>query len=186
MRKLRIITTISFSVVLFMGCTNPSFNPNVKKVVFVDGKPFRVPVGANNISHAYTSSSTDKEKLLVYKKNGLICRIGDILWIENYTAKEGVKTYKKSGKIAGFAYIAQAAKQGKAGCTRSISNQEYSFYRGKEMEASANTRARANLAAAMTPKTVNVQHSGYVNQNVNVSGTMNYNVNHTYNPYRIY
>ncbi len=175
MKKLRIVITISASI-LFTGCANPSFNPNVKKVVFVDGKPFRVPVGANNIRHAYTSSSTDKEKLSVYKKNGLICRIGDILWIENYTAKEGTKIYKKSGKIAGFTYIAKAAKQGKSGCTRPISNQEYNFYRGKEMEASANARARANLAAAMTPKTVNVDHSGTVYQNVNVTGTMNHNV----------
>jgi hypothetical protein len=65
------------------------------------------------------------------------------------------------------------------------------------MEASANARANAanravtnaantNYMAATTPKTVNVQHSGYVNQNVNVSGTMNHNVNHTYSPYRTY
>ncbi len=185
MKKLRIIITISASI-LFTGCANPSFNPNVKKVVFVEGKPFRVPVGATHTPHTFTTSEKSKEKRKVYNKYGMNCRLGDILWIENYTIKQSTSAYKKDGKIAGYTYVAQASREGKAGCTKAISNQEYSFYRSKEMEASANARARANLAAAMTPKTVNVQHTGHVNQNVNVSGTMNHNVNHSYNPYRTY
>ncbi len=184
MKKSVIAIAIGASMLLFTGCANPSFNPSYKQIVMVEGKPFRVPVGANNTSHTFSASAESKEKRKVYNTYGMNCKVGDILWMENYTSKQASNAYKKDGKIAGYAHVGQASREGKAGCTRPISNQEYDFYRSKEMEASANARARANYVAATTPKTVNVQHSGYVNQNV--SGTMNHNVNHTYNPYYRY
>jgi len=181
MNKFEKIISMSIGIILFSGCANPSFNPNNKKIVFVEGKPFRVPVGAGHTKHRYTSLSNDKEKTNVYNKYDMNCNLGDILWIEKYTAIEGAKIYKAQGKIAAYNYASQASRQGKAGCVRPISDQEYSFYRSKEMEASANARTRANLAAAMIPKRVNVNHSGTVYQNVNVTGTMDHTVK--YKPY---
>ena len=183
--KYKLAIALSMGV-FFVGCTNPSFNPNNKQVVFIEGKSFRIPYNATSTPHRYTSSAKDKERISIYNKYGMRCKNGDILWIENFTSKEAVKVYKTNGKIAGYNYVGQVFSQGKSGCSKPLSNQEYNFYRGKEMEASANARATKNFAAAMTPQTVNVNHSGTVYQNVNLTGTMNHNVNHTYNPYRTY
>lgn len=181
MHNLGKLLTISAGIILLVGCANPSFNPNSKKIVFVEGKPFRIPYGANHTGYRYTNSAKDKEIILSYKKEGLICKRGDLLWIEKYTGNKGLKIYKSEGKLAGYAFIGKASRKGKSGCVRPISDQEYSFYRDKEMESSANARARANLAAARTPQNVNVNHSGTVSQNVNVTGTMDHTVR--YKPY---
>ncbi len=175
------LISMGAAIILLAGCANPSFNPNNKQIVFVEGKPFRIPYGASHTGKRFTNTVESREKMTSYKREGLICNIGDLLWIENYTAKTGVKIYKSEGKLSGYTYIGKASREGKSGCVRPISNQEYSFYRSKELEASANARTQANLAAAMTPKTVNVNHSGTVYQNTNVTGTMNHNVR--YKPY---
>lgn len=181
MYDLEKLISLSVGILLLVGCTSPSFNPNNKQIVFVEGKPFRIPHGANHTGKMFTNTAESREKMTSYKQEGLICNIGDLLWIENYIAKTGVEIYKTEGKLSGYTYIGKASKEGKSGCVQSISNQEYSFYRSKELEASANARSRANLAASMTPKTVNVNHSGSVYQNVNVTGTMDHTVR--YKPY---
>ncbi len=178
MTNLEKLINISVGILLLSGCASPSFNPNNQQIVFVEGKPFRIPYGVNHTGRMFTNTTESREKMTSYKQEGLICNIGDLLWIENYTAKTGVKIYKAEGKLAGYAYIGKAFRKGKSGCVHALSDQEYSFYRGKEMEASANARAQANLAAAMTPQAVNVNHSGTVHQNVNVTGTMDHTVRH--------
>lgn len=184
MNNLEKLISISVATILLAGCANPSFNPNNKQIVFVEGKPFRIPYGASHTGKRFSNTVESREKMIAYKREGLICNMGDLLWIENYTGKAGVKIYKTDGKLAGFSYIGKASREGKSGCVRPISNQEYNFYRSKEMEASANARARANLAAAMTPKTVNVNHTGTVNQNTNVTGRIDHTIR--YKPYYSY
>lgn len=178
--------SVGASIILFTGCANPSFQPNNKKIVFIDGNAYRTPYGAGNTPHKYTSSAEDQERLAVYNKYGMNCKLGDILWIENYTAKEAQNIYNKNGKIAGYTYVGQVSKESKSGCVSPLTEKEYNFYLAKEMDTSENARARANYAAAIAPRTVNVQHSGSVTQNVNLSGTMNHNVNVTNNPYTYY
>lgn len=178
MNNLEKLISMCVAIILLVGCANPSFNPNNKQIVFVEGKPFRIPYGAAHTGKRFTNTVESREKMTSYKREGLICNIGDLLWIENYTGKNGVEIYKTKGKLSGYAYIGKASREGKSGCVRPISNQEYSFYRSKELETSANARAQANLVAARTPKTVNVNHSGTVYQNVNLTGTMNHNVSH--------
>jgi len=171
--KVKIIILIGISLLLFEGCANPAFNANDKKIVFVEGEPFRIPKLASHTPTRYTYSAEDNKKRDEYRKGGLNCKIGDVLWADRYTAQEGAKIVMSSGKEQGYAFMAQKSHEGLVGCTSPISNREYNFYRGKEMESSANARARSNLAASMMPKTVNVQHSGYVNQNVQHSGYIN-------------
>ncbi len=161
---------------IITGCAQPGFNPARQQIVFVEGVPFRIPVGASATPKRYRNNPIDNERLSVYKSYGLNCNYGDILWMENYTANQAVKTYKSNGKLAGYAYVGQAHSQGRSGCVRPLTPQEFEYYKMKELDESANRRAYANYMAATAPRTVdvNVNHSGYVNHNI--SGTMNYNI----------
>lgn len=183
---IKIVAIIGMAL-FFTGCAQPSFNPNIKHIVYVDGKPFRVPTYDTFYrKHTYNKNlEVDKKILNFYRQNGFICKEGDLLWAKNSVIEKVMKNFKSTGnRKKGYVIISSASKVGKAGCASPLSNQEYQFYRGKEMEASANARAKAasdaaaytsymNYMAATAPKTVNVQHSGYINQNVQYSGYVN-------------
>ena len=170
----KLILGVGF-VSFIVGCGEPAFNPNIQNIVFVDGEPFRIPAGSRSTPHTYTNAILDQEKMAAYRKNGLDCRIGDILWMENSVATEGVKIMNSGDEERAYAFVALAAKDGKSGCAHPLSNREYDYYKEKESERSARAYA-ARVAIAKnignsTPKTYNVIHSGSINQNVNVNST---------------
>ncbi len=161
---------------LALGCASLNFNPNVKKIVFVEGKPFRIPAyGATYITQAYKNKKNDRETIKYYRQHGLKLNIGDILWAETSVMKEINSIFKTSGKKATRDYLIQAIRRGQAGWSRPLSSREYNFYRGKEIEQSANQRAAIYHHAATAPRTIN--HN--VNQNVNMNGTVNHNIQHS-------
>lgn len=174
MKTLKLILGASF-VFFIVGCGEPAFNPNIQNIVFVDGEPFRIPAGSSNTPHTFTNTTLDQEKMAAYRKNGLDCRIGDILWIENSVGAEGVKIMNSGDKERAYAFVALAAKDGKSGCAHPLSNREYDYYKEKESERSAREYA-ARMAIVKNMResraktyNVNVNHSGSINQNVNVN-----------------
>ena len=121
----------------------------------------------------YSNSAESREKTDTYRKGGLNCRIGDIMWIENYTAKEGVKIASSSSRRHAYAFIAKESHKGLAGCVSAISNREYDFYRVQEIQQREDRRANGQAiknaanawADAHTPPAkvnVNVHHSGTI------------------------
>ena len=182
MKKIGLL--IGTGPIILTGCVQPQFNPNKKQIIFIEGKPFRVPYSTSNIGYRYTNSAEDKERIETYKKEGLICRVGDVLWVENSTAKKGLEIMSSKGKLEAYTYIGKMAREGKSGCVHSMSSQEYSHYRGKEMEAREDDiRARTALGNAFSSAGDSFKTNNY---NVNVSGTVNHNVNVTSNPYYRY
>ncbi len=170
-------------VFLFSGCTQPNYNPNNKGIMMLDGEAFRIPRGVTYNSKRY---GNDQTSLAVIKQNrrlGLDCRVGDLGWVENSTRKRysesvaGLRVDSAEGRRIVEPLKREAISNGKMGCAHPLSDREYHYYRGKESESSANQRAALNYQAATAPRTVH--HSGYVNQNVNVSGTLNQNVRHS-------
>ena len=143
------------SIVLFNGCTatNPkpsyknipqqiaSFNPNIKKVVFVKGKPFAVPLGTQ-----YAPSLITPSEAKSYSNIGVPCNVGDLLWVYGYKSENFEKDT--------LGYI----KRGHIGCTHKLNNQEYQYWYNKEQERMNILR---DLAGLNTPK-IRVEHSGYI------------------------
>ena len=108
------------------------------------------------------------------------CNNGEVRWFEKKTRdhilpmlKNGVKLPKALQPAALeeiFKYDYDAYMRGKIGCAKPLNQQEYE-YRLNQQNGELNRRAAAkrtssqnlaNTAAAMAPKTVNVNHSGSV------------------------
>lgn len=140
-----------------------TFNPNYKRIVFVSGKPYNIPYGTGYYK------VDDKATVSTMKFNGGDCKIGDAHWTESKALSEWEKD-NKAGKIGDqndrFRVLIGANKMG---CVPLLSNREYQFYKQKESERSARSVARMNYLKETAPRTVNVEHSGYVNY----SGTVN-------------
>lgn len=173
--KVTRILAITGLALFFVGCAGQGIDLNRQHIVFVDGKPFHIPNGTVHTNRIYTNSKI----LSVYRQNGLDCREGDVFWATPDVAKKGVSIIQSGNMIGGHAYMANASKEGRAGCAHPLSNREYSFYRQNDAEQAARDYAIrsqiANNIVNSTPKTynVNVNHSGYINQNVNYSGYIN-------------
>ena len=177
-------------VFLFSGCTQPKFNPNNKGIMMLDGKTFRIPRGVSYNAKRY---GNDQKSLAVIKQNrrlGLDCRVGDLGWLEKSISKragqmtKGLRIDTTEGRRIMEPLKREAISTGKMGCAHPLTDREYHYYSGQEREAAANARAKSasntaayssymNYRAATAPKTVNVQHSGYMNQNIQHSGYVN-------------
>ena len=182
--KTKAVIAIIGTLFLFTGCIQPGFNPNTKRIVFVDGKPFRIPYGAYTNRSPYYNKTRDVAVIRHNNSLGLNCKIGYLGWVEAGIAKKitnATQGLDKNNVELNLKYIEpmkrEAIRNGKLGCAHPLSKQEYHYYRGQEMEASANARANSiaysNYMAATAPRTVNVQHSGYINQNIQHSGQVN-------------
>lgn len=203
MKHLGKIIGMSVGIILLVGCAQPQFNPNDKRIVMVEGKAFRVPkhgIIYNNMAYS-KNRKMDVELIKLNRKLGLNCNYGDLNWMTKEVSDTYSKAYRANDMKMVESIKIEAIRSGKIGCVRPLSNQEYDFYRGQEMQqvadrraaadrrtayyaAAANERAaRKNLQAAQTAKDVNVNVSGTVDHNVQHSGTVNHNVN-VYTPYR--
>ena len=176
--KVKTIALVGIIALLFGGCAQPAFNQNKKHIIFVEGKSFRIPI-ASNWSRAFMHPEANKEKIKEYRKQGLTCKNGDLFWIEYYADKERVSLIDSGNKQKGYAFLGKSVRERKAGCAHPMSNQEYHFYREKELQDARDRKANGKAiqeaanawADAHKPPTrvnVNVQHSGTVRHNVNV------------------
>ena len=63
----------------FIGCGQPQFNPNNKSMVFIKGKPYKVPYQTN-----YSLQPLSKDDIKALRKYGYqYCSEGDIRWVSN-------------------------------------------------------------------------------------------------------
>ncbi|AKF25262.1 hypothetical protein YH65_07560 [Sulfurovum lithotrophicum] len=117
---------IGTSILLFTGCsTFTAQSIYNKNIVFVQGKPYLVPHGAEFSNAPVKSDVTVKD----YRQAGVDCQKGYITWTSPKTAVELKKTYRTDGADA-FSYAYQSAiRDRKMGCARPLSNSEYEYYK---------------------------------------------------------
>ena len=132
MEKWKFMTVASLALVLFIGCSSdqPSFNPNNKGIVVVEGKPYRVPLEANYSTQPFASSN-DKG-VLKGREAGIDCRKGDISWISSNVQKAAQKAAEKGDINLAASIILAAPRKGQIGCAHPLSKKEYEYYRGKQ------------------------------------------------------
>jgi len=169
-----------FSLFLLNSCGQPSFNRNSTSIKFVEGKPYSIPRGAyyglvtkgQSEENARLLKHTNPEALHIVKAP--LCREGEVRWVAKKEYIRGMELAAKAVKThaynAFFKDQYNSYQAGKAGCAKPLNQQEYE-YRLNQQNGELNRRAAAkrtssqnlaNTAAAMAPKTVNVNHSGSV------------------------
>ncbi len=132
MEKLKLMAASSLALVLFIGCSSdqPTFNPNNKGIVVVEGKPYRIPLEAN-----YSTQSFKSEKdqgVLKGRKAGIDCRKGDISWISSNVQKAAQEAAATGDVNLAASIVLAAPKKGQIGCAHPLSKKEYEYYRGKQ------------------------------------------------------
>jgi len=117
---------ICTSTLLFTGCCTCSPQPIYdKNIVFVQGKPYLVPHGAQFSNVPVTSNITVKD----FQRAGEDCTKGYITWVSPKAAIEIKETYRDDGADA-FSYAYEnAIREHKMGCSRPLSNSEYEYYK---------------------------------------------------------
>jgi len=158
---IKIISVGLILAVVMVGCAQPQapykFNPNNKGIVFVDGKPYRVPYGSQ-----YIKVNNTFVKKLGYK---IGCKRNSVWWIEENLFKE----FQQLRGVDFATLIVQAARNGKTGCVAPLSDKEYQYYLNQQNQAMANARTAAYYNAATAPKrsynynyvTGSIFHYGY-------------------------
>jgi len=119
---------ISTSFLLFTGCsTFTARSIHNKNIVFVQGKPYMVPHGAQFSNTPVISDVTVKD----YRQAGKDCKKGYITWTSPKAATELKETYRTKGADA-FSYAYEnAIREHKMGCSRPLSNSEYKYYKAQ-------------------------------------------------------
>lgn len=152
MKMIAKIATITGVALLFVGCTQPDFNPANKALVFKNGKPYRVPYNTG-----YGNTIDNRNDLNYYTSKGARdCRIGDVVWI-NFDRNKRVTNDAEAGLA-----FAKAGKEGRLGCAHPLTQREYQFYLNQQNQQAANNRAQMNYDAQTAPRTHNVNYTGTV------------------------
>ena len=115
------------STLLFTGCCTcfPQPTTSDKNIVFVQGKPYLVPHGAEFSNVPVTSDITVKD----YRLAGQDCKKGYITWTSPEAAVELKETYRNDGADS-FSYAYQKAiRDRRMGCSRPLSDSEYQYYK---------------------------------------------------------
>jgi len=123
MKQIKLFLLASI-LILFTACSGgqpePKYNPNKKVIVFVDGKPYRVPYGTKFSRHIINSESIRR-----YNNRGFRdCQKGDIAWMEAKT-KEAASKKSLSEEID---FFIKAVRDGKAGCAAPLPESEHQYY----------------------------------------------------------
>ena len=120
------------ALLLLVGCASdqPSFNPNNKGIVFVEGKPYRVPLEANYSIQAFKSA--EDTGVVKGRNAGLDCRKGDISWISSEVQKAAQEAASKGDINKAASIVIAAPKKGQIGCAHPLSKKEYEYYKGKQ------------------------------------------------------
>ena len=132
MEKLKFMTVSGLALVLFIGCSSdqPSFNPNNKGIVIVEGKPYRVPLEANYSTQSFKSEND--RGVVKGRKAGIDCRKGDISWISSNVQKAAQEAAAEGDVNLAASIVLAAPKKGQIGCAHPLSKKEYEYYRGKQ------------------------------------------------------
>ncbi len=113
------------------------FDPNDKRLVFVEGKPFDVPRSAN-----YSPRRATSEEAKTYRNLGINCNEGDLFWLYGFKRAE----------------LSELIRKGYAQCAYPLGNREYQYRLNQEKER---TRVLNELAGFNTRK-IKVEHSGSI------------------------
>ena len=176
-------SVLTSGVALFLVGCGAAYSPNVRSVTFSGGKPYYTPRGAyyglvthntNLIDNKHLKVNTTKTSPQIYQiiKGGM-CRVGEVRWVEKKTQEKLLELAGKVNKTksatdwdAYYTFRYQAFRSGKAGCSKTLNQQEYQYRLNQQNQSAANRRvASQNSAlttAALMPKTVNVNHSGSI------------------------
>ncbi len=151
-KKLIIGAGMIAGILLLSGCTGSQpqprkFNPNNKTLEFIDGKPYYAPM------YAIAKTMSKKDTKGMKRDTGITCSAGSALWfepsylkvVENSNSKQDLSRLFKNG-----------FRQGKIGCAKPLSNQEYQYRLNQQNQYAANARASAAQAQA--------QQNSYNNQ----------------------
>ena len=118
-----IVATIGIAFLL-SGCTGtsqPKFDPNKQEIKLVDGKHYKIPVGAR----PDIQPLTDKKVIEFYHKIGLpACKKDDLKWEERKTSDEINKIMRSGSDAGGEELYRKAAAEGKVGCSSPLSDKE--------------------------------------------------------------
>ena len=119
---------IGTSLLLFTGCCTcfpqPAYDKNI---VFVQGKPYLVPHGADFSNIPVRSDITVKD----FQRAGVDCKKGYITWVSPKAAKELKESYRTDG-AASFSYAYEnAIREHKMGCAKPLSNSEYQYHKAQ-------------------------------------------------------
>ena len=122
MKTLRKVLTGVIFTVLISGCagTQPTFNPNNKLIVFVQGKPYLIPYGVAYKKLQNLTKQTMRE---------MGCKNGDVLW--------------EKKEIANTVTLGVAMPNGLAGCSKPLTNKEYQYALNQQNQQAANARVNA-------------------------------------------
>jgi hypothetical protein len=128
MKLLKPILIVS-STFLISGCCTcfPQTHTYDKDIVFVQGKPYLIPHGAEFTNIPVSSEITVKD----YRLAGEECHKGYITWTSPKAAKELKETYRVNGADS-FSYAYQKAiRDRKMGCSKPLSHSEYEYYKAQ-------------------------------------------------------
>ena len=133
----KVVTGIGLAVLL-SGCVQPQvpYNPANKGIVFLDGKPYRVPYGT---------------KYVLLKNNPKICKKGEVLWIEENLFKSK-ELYENRSDQYWIDFIKKEHQKGRIGCEKPLTDKEYHYYLNQQNQQAANARAMVYYNAATAPK----------------------------------
>ena len=93
------------------------FRPDIKRIVYVEGKPFAVPKQAEYSPYLMTASYAKKYSLV-----GVPCKAGELLW--TYDADNMLKNNDMLNYI----------KKGYLGCAHPLNHQEYQYWLHEQRE----------------------------------------------------
>ena len=132
-KKLIIGAGLLAGMMLLSGCTGsqPAFNPGDKAITFVNGKPYAIPYSANY-------DPMDEYKYKMYKSVGYTCNMGNVIWGDRRLSPS-INNAKNEDEIKSI--IVTALRQGKIGCAKPLSKQEYQYRLNQQNQNSANSRA---------------------------------------------
>lgn len=131
-KKLRFVCAGGFVLLLLSGCTGsePSFDPNNKGMVVVEGKTYRVPLEANYSLQPFQS---EQDKGVVKgRAAGIDCRKGDIAWISSAVQTAAREAASEGDVNRAASIIIGAPRKGQIGCAHPLSKKQVAYYREKK------------------------------------------------------
>ncbi len=133
MKRLRFVWVSALVSLLLIGCADnqPSFDPNNKGFIVVDGNVYRVPLEANYNAQAF-KSDTDKG-VVKGRESGLDCKKGDVFWIST-KAQKAVYEAKLDGDVnLAASLVLEAPRKRQVGCAHPLTRKEFEYYKNKQL-----------------------------------------------------